>query len=195
MKNKWHSEIIELQNEVSKEPVPIIADGSIATLHFGDGRNIPIIIIDTAKRPDIFDLVKSQEEQPPGDVKSAWGRLSKSKNFISLVLFFERPSQTTVILEFNIVEQGILVESILTAQSLYLQPGLPGDRLKNTVNNSKIIVEIPDMGFREVWNNLFQSEVEAYFRKKGLNRKASCEAAKNAISELRKLANFRMRKR
>ncbi|MDP8267121.1 MAG: hypothetical protein P9L97_00205 [Candidatus Tenebribacter davisii] len=193
MKNKWHSEFIEITNEVNKEPVPIIADGSIATVHFGDGRNIQVLIIDTTKRPDIVDLVKAQEEQPPGDVKSTWGRLSKSKDLISLILVFERPSQTTVILEFDIVKQGILVESILTAQSLYLQPGRPGDRLKNTVNNSKIIVEIPDIGFRKVWNKLFQTELEAYFRKKGLNRKASREAVKNAISDLRKIVNFRMR--
>lgn len=66
MNSKWHSKFVELQNEVHKEPVPIIADGSIATVHFGDGRNIPVLIVDTAKRPDIVDLVKAQEEQPPG---------------------------------------------------------------------------------------------------------------------------------
>lgn len=139
-------------------------------------------------------MVKAQEEQPPGDVKSGWGRLSKSKKFISLILVFERPSQTTVILEFDIVKQGILIESILTAQSLYLQPGHPGDRLSTTLHNSKIIAEIPDMGFREEWKKMFPNELEAYFRKKGLNRKSSREAAKNAISDLSKLINFRMRK-
>jgi hypothetical protein len=194
MKNKWNNKFVELPNEVSQEPVPIIADGSIATVHFGDGRNIPVLIIDTAKRPDIVDLVKAQEEQPPGDVKSTWGRLSKSKNLILLILVFERPSQTTVVLKFDIVKQGILVESILTAQSLYLLPGSPGDRLKNIYNNSKIIAEIPDKGFRKVWNKLFQNELDAYFRKKGLNRNASREAVKNAISDISKLVNFRMRK-
>lgn len=194
MKNKWQNKFIELPSAEYKEPVPIIADGSIATVHFGEGRNIPVLIIDTTKRPDINDLVNAQREQPPGDVKSSWGWQSKSKNLISLILEFERPSQTIVILEFNIVEQGILVESILTAQGLYLQPGFPGDRLKNTFNNSKIIVEIPDKGFRNEWNKLFQTELEVYFRKKGLNRKASREAVNNAISDLRKLINFRLRK-
>jgi len=82
MKNKWQKKFIKLPNDVSQEPVSIIADGSIATVHFGDGRNIPVLIIDTAKRPDIVDLVKAQQEQPPGDVKSTWVRLSKSKNLI-----------------------------------------------------------------------------------------------------------------
>ncbi len=194
MKSKWHKGFIKLSNEVSREPVPIVADGSIATVYFGDGRNIPVLIIDTAKRPDIVDLVEAQEEQPPGDVTSSWGRLSKSKKLISLVLEFKRPSQTTVILEFNIVKQGILVESILTAQSLYLQPGRPGDRLRNTINNNKIVAEIPGMEFRKVWDKLFQTELEAYLRKKGLNRKTSREEAKYIISELSQLVSFRMRK-
>lgn len=194
MKKKWHNESIKLPNYDYKEPVPIIADGSIASVNFGEGRTIPVLIIDTTKRPDITDLVNIQEEQPPGDVKSSWSRLSKSKDLISLILEFERPSQTLVILEFNIIEQGILVESILTAQGLYLQPGIPGDRLKNTIVNNKIIVEVPDLGFREEWNKIFQNKLEGYYRKKGLNRKASHEAANKAISELRKLANFHIRK-
>jgi prepilin-type processing-associated H-X9-DG protein len=194
MKYKWHNNNIELPNRESERPVKIVGDGSIANVLFADGRLIPVLIIDTSTRPDIVDLVKVQEEQPPGDVKSIWGRVSKSKKYISLILVFERPSHTVVVLEFDITKQGILVESILTAQALYLQPGQPGDKVSSTRANSSIIVEIPDMGFREVWNKLFQHELEIYYRTNGLNRTMSREAAKNTISETRKFAKLRISK-
>jgi hypothetical protein len=91
------------------------------------------------------------------------------------------------------MKQGNLVESILISQSLYLQPGCLGDRLINTLDNIRIIIEVPDMGFRNVWDPIFLAAVEAYFRKKGLNKKASHEAAINGIHEMRKLISFRMR--
>jgi hypothetical protein len=194
MKYKWHNGVIKLPNRENGRPVKIVGDGSIANVNFADGRLIPVLIIDTSTRPDIVDLVKAQEEQPPGDVKSIWGRVSKSKRFISLILDFERPSHAVVILEFDIIKQGILVESILTVQALYLQPGQPGDKVSSTRSTSSIIAEIPDAGFREVWNKLFQSELEKYFRTNGFNRTMSCEAAKKTISEIRKFAELRMNK-
>jgi len=193
MKNKWHKADIALPNLKSTKPVPIVGDGAIATVILGEGRMIPVIIIDTSERSDIEDLVKAQEKQPPGDVQSQWARLSRSKRYIALILTFERPSNILLILEFDIFKQGILIESILTTKALYIQPGRKGDRLSSTLENSKILVEVPGLEFREEWRKIWHKELEKHFRKEGLKRGDAREAAKTVISQLHEISRFRMR--
>ena len=193
MKNKWHKADIALPNLESAKPVPIVGDGAIATVILGEGRTIPVVIIDTSERSDVEDLVKAQEQQPPGDVQRQWGRLSRSKRYIALVLAFERPSNILLILEFDIVKQGILIESILTTKALYIQPGRKGDRLSSTLDNNRILVEVPELGFREEWRKIWHKELEKHFRKEGLKRDDAREAAKTVISQLHEISRFRMR--
>ena len=50
---------VSIQHPVEAEPVPVVADGSIATVAVGDMRMIPLLILDTSKRPDIEDMVKA----------------------------------------------------------------------------------------------------------------------------------------
>jgi hypothetical protein len=47
-------------------PVPIVADAAIATDVVGDGRFIPLVILDTVDRPDIAEIIELQEKVPPG---------------------------------------------------------------------------------------------------------------------------------
>lgn len=193
MKNKLHHETIEFKNLESQIPVPIIADGSIASASLGDGKCIPVLIIDTSKRSDINDLVKAINTQLPGDVRSGWINYKKQAGLISLFLNFERPSEIIVILEFNIIRQGILIESILSSKALYLQPGKNGDKVSSTFCNDRILVEVPDMGFYSQWNEIFQKQLEIYFRKNGADRKTSEVAAINAIVEARKIIKLRIK--
>lgn len=171
----------------------MVGDGAIATVTLGEGRMIPVVIIDTSERPDVEDLIKAQEQQPPGDVESRWGRLSRSKQYISLVLAFERPSNVLLILEFDVVKQGVLIESILTSKALYIQPGRMGDRLCSTLDNSRILVEVPEGAFRQEWRNIWHRELGKHFRKEGLKRSDAREAARTVISQLHEICGFRMR--
>ncbi len=193
MKNRWHKADIALPSLESAKPVPIVGDGAIATVTLGEGRMIPVLIIDTSERPDVEDLIKAQEQQPQGDVQSQWGRLSRSKSHVSLVLVFQRPSNVLLILEFDAVRQGILIESILTSKALYIQPGRMGDRLSSTLDNSRILVEVPERGFWQEWRNIWHRKLEKYFRKEGLKRSDAREAARTAISQVREICEFRVR--
>lgn len=193
MKNKWHRTDIALPNLESAKPVPIVGDGAIATVILGEGRMIPVVIIDTSQRSDVEDLVKAQKQQTPGDVQSQWARLSHSKRYIALLLTFKRPSNILLILEFDIVKQGILIEFILTTKALYIQPGRNGDRLSSTLDNERILVEVPELGFREEWRKIWHKELEKHFRKEGLKRGEAREAAKTVMSQLYEISIFRMR--
>jgi hypothetical protein len=194
MKKKWHKGKIRIPDQSSARPVPIVSDAAIARVILGEGRLIPLLILDTSERPDIEDLVKAQEQLPPGDVRSQWGRVSRSKRKLALILNFERPSNVFMLLEFDVVEQGVLIESILTARALYIQPGRYGERLSSTFDHARILIEVPELGFRQEWRNIWQKELTKYFRKRGLERGHAQEAAQTVMSEMHKISRFRMRR-
>ena len=114
MSQRWRRANIPLTGSGSSKTVPIVGDAAIATPILGEGRLIPVLIIDTSDRPDIGDLVKILQRPPLGDVTSQWGRLHWHKKTVALILTFKRPSKVVVILEFDVTEQGILVDLILT---------------------------------------------------------------------------------
>jgi hypothetical protein len=190
MKNHWHrGEVIQ----VAGEPVPIVADGAIATVVLGEGRLIPLLILDTSKRPDIEDMVKSHEKLPPGDVNCQWGHILRLESTISLILQFQRPSDVLIIVNFNVTNQGILIEQILKAKALYLQPGRPSDRLSKTMDKPKILVEVPDLGFQEEWKKIWHKAVVKMFKKKGLRRREANLAADTVINKMQAIHDFRIR--
>jgi hypothetical protein len=183
---------ILLHSEHEKRPVPIVGDAGIAAATFGDGRLVPLLIIDTADRPDLDELIRLHEYLPPGDVDIQWGALPGSKDHVALVLSFRRPIETTAILDFDIVTQGILIDQILMAKVLYLQPGRPGDRLKTTLDAWRIFVEVPETGFREKWEKLFQKRLARNMKTKGLGNKQAKEAAAEAIKVMRAVGRVRI---
>ena len=130
---------LTLNNEREAKPVWIVADAAMATVVIGDGRLIPLLILDTTERDDIDNLVRMQADVPPGDVSCQWGDIDYDDGKINLVLTFTRPAEVVVVLEFDVVRQGGLVDQILSAKSVYLQPGRPGDRLATTLDNPRII--------------------------------------------------------
>jgi hypothetical protein len=175
------------------KPLRIVADAAIATSNFGEGRLIPLVIVDTTRRPDVDELIRIHEHIDPGDVESQWGKLKNSEGSVALILSFKRPSELTVIIDFDIVKQGILVDQILASKGLYIQSGRDGDRFINNPEAKKILAEIPDRGFLKIWDQLFHSNIVKYMRGKGLSRQQAKNAATRLIYELRKLGKFRMR--
>ncbi len=78
-KDKWRREAVRVRHPAEAEPVPIVADAGIATVAVGDGRMIPLLILDTSRRPDIEDMVKAHHAlEGQGDVKAQWGRPIRS---------------------------------------------------------------------------------------------------------------------
>lgn len=186
-KEKWRKTEIELNNEVEKQPVPIVADAGVATVEVADGKLLPLLIIDTSLRPDIEDMIKIHKHVGPGDVESGWARFSRDENFINLVLKFKKPVRCTVVLEFDIVKQGVLVEQIVNAHGLYLQHGRKGDRYITTIEHERIIVEVSSKEFAQVWDEMFHKALEKAGKKKEhLNRHEAKDFGKRVIQELRK---------
>jgi hypothetical protein len=173
--------------------VPIVADGALAG-PIADGRLIPLLILDSVSRPEIAELIRVHEHLPPGDVLLSWGRELKSDDSVVLLLTFERPIPLQIALAFSIERQGILVETMLTGGAVYLQAGVAGDRLSNAMDASRILVELPDVGFRPLWEKLLTKRMTAVMaRRLGVPQTRARTAATAFIEQMRELADFRMR--
>lgn len=172
--------------------VPIVGDASIAG-PVAEGVMVPLVIFDAAARPDIAEAVRVHEHLPAGDVNVNWAvEDRKDAGTVLLVLDFLTPIETRGVFAFNVEEQGILVEAALTARLIYLQPGAPGDRLGHDPDRPKLLVELPETEFREVWDDVFLDGLTRWFRRRGQRRKPARRAAKEAIARLRGVTEFRM---
>jgi hypothetical protein len=60
-----------------QNPVPIVADAAIATEWMGDGRLIPLIIVDTTDRLDLEEFIRIHQYASPGDAGSQWATLAQ----------------------------------------------------------------------------------------------------------------------
>ena len=171
--------------------IPIISDGAIASPFYGDGRLIPVLVIDCDKHRALKDLIDLHEETPPGDADVTWGRARFNKKYVYLVLNFKRPSEVTVAFKFNVDHQGGLVDGIIRACGVYLQPKESGLRVLQGVDEPKILVEIPASADLPNWDNIYNSRLIKEFRTRGLSRSES----KAATTEHRKRLNEIWKKR
>ena len=110
-----------IHNLREAHPLRIVGDAAIATKNLDEGRLVPLVILDTTDRPDIDELIRVHQHLPVGDIDCGWGELEGSKGMVALMLIFNRPSEITAILEFDIVNQGVIVDQILAARGLYIQ--------------------------------------------------------------------------
>jgi hypothetical protein len=192
--SEFRTGLIEVTHEREKDALRFVADGAIATIGVGEGRLIPLVILDTSNRPDFEEFIRIHQYVGAGDVKCQWGQLIGHHNTVALVLSFLRPAELVVIVEFDLQRNhGVLVEQVLSTKALYIQAGREGDLLKQNVNVPKVILEVPDTGFgRKSWDKIYSRYTTVKMREHGLNRTDAKRAAKEAIAELRKLGTVRM---
>lgn len=179
-----------LKHEREKTPLRIISDAAMATRVLGEGRLIPVLIVDASERPDVRELLSLQEYLLEGDAESQWGQSLKNKADVMLMIRFLRPTELTMLIDFEIPRQAGLVDMILKARALYLQLGAEGDRLGNTAGEKKLRIEI--VGTFPQWEDMMFQRVFQDFRGRGLSRPEAKRAAKEFVIEWRKFTGFRM---
>lgn len=175
---------IPLRHSLEARAVPIVADGIVATAAIGEGRNIPLLILDTSSRPDIDAMVRAHEVGP-GDVTSFWSFKERWPRLPSplLVLKTTKPSDCVIAIEFDMIKRrGTLVDQILWAQCLYLQPGRPGDRVRATLDRPRLLVEIPaNQVFGQRFRRVYEKALFKEFRALGMNRRNSKQAVQDFL--------------
>jgi len=178
--------------KIESAPVPIVNDAIVGSRGIGDGRMIPLVILNTSSRPDIEELARIHKNVSSGDCTCRWGQIKKNSPTVLLFLEFIKPAEMNILLEFDIDGRGGLVDQILLSEALYIQPGRPDQRLMNTMDADRILIEIPDTGFKPFWNNILTATLKKKFRGRGLGKKASRQAAEGFIKEWRGFGMRRM---
>jgi len=175
--------------------VPIIDDGAIATGKVGDGRIVPVVIIDCNEIIELRDLIYAHEKNlPPGDVECTWGTLIKDKTKVILILKFIKPKNLEVSLHFDIEKQYSIVDGILIANGLYLQPSESGIKVSEGLQKKKILVEIPDTGFSSKWEDLYSKMLVKKFKKSGFSRSEAIKKTEIFKEEIRDFLSIQMKK-
>jgi len=191
--NKWHWDELKLNNSAEGVPLPIISDAAVATVSIGDGSLIPVIIVDAASRSDIVDMINAHKDLPPGDLRSVWAKSPDKETAIQLILIFEVPVRCVAVLEFDIVNQGYLVEQIVSGEGLYLQYGSAGDRLSSTIDHPRIFAQVPSQQFEEEWDCMWHKALEKDAKKnRGMSRHEAKRFGKEVIQEWRKFGRTKL---
>lgn len=184
---------IPLHHPREAVPVRIVGDGAISTAGVGDGRMLPVLILDTTERPDIIEYIRLHQHGSSGDVKVQWAQMPDHLDTQMLLLKVLRPAELNILIAFDLHRNhGFLIEQILGMNGLYLQAGEDGDRMGNTMDHPRILVEVPDTGFRRNWDRLYFQFTVKKLRGMGLDRKQAKVGARDAIAKLREIGAFRM---
>ena len=189
--SQWKSLTFQAKNKAEKIPIPIISDPAMATRGVGDGRTIPVLIIDTSQRPDLEDMVNAHKHLGAGDVQSGWflpSRFSTKK--LGLILNFTKPSQCLCVLEFDVMTHKAVIDLIIQAEGLYLQPGKIGDRLSSTMDKPRILCEVPSKSFRKEWDKIHRKVIFKMFKNQGSSRVKAKQETEEFIKEWRKISTM-----
>lgn len=173
-------------------PVKIVADGLISAPEVGEGRFIPMILLNTTGRPDIDELLRVHEHTPPGDVITQWA-IVPFKSQMVLHMQFKKPIECQFEILFDIDKQGALVDAIMHAQAVYIQSGQPGESVSGSLSNAKsrILAEIPRTDNFKTWDKVIHKVMTKKMRLKGLDRTTARQAASDVLKTAREMWNVR----
>ena len=156
---------------------------------------IPVVIIDTTSRPDIDATVLAHLDFGGGDVCSMWPVCHScfGAQYVRLVLRMSGPSDCLIILKFDLERYGMTVDQIFHSQGVWIQPGRPGDRVRATLENPRLLVEVPtNREFGHNWEAMFRKSIVKRFRKNGMGRSAAKRAATEFIPKWREMFHRRI---
>jgi hypothetical protein len=187
MLNIWkRSAGLAFPYEIPGPPIPIVSDAAIATDAIGDGRFVPVVIMDTTARPDITEMIEVHEKFPPGDVISAWGSINSGpRDHIALFLHFQRPIVAGLALNFDLSRQGTVVDLALRARAIYLQAGKPGDRLHASLDAPRMVAELNGEMPQRRWDELWTTAIKHRLRAEGFRNGEAKRVAARLVEETR----------
>jgi hypothetical protein len=160
----------------------LIADGAIANKKTADGRLIPVLILDTTLKKELEYLVEMHGESSLEDVISVWGYSRFNKNIVTLVLIFTNPIELKVAILFDVLKHHTLIEGIRISRAVYIQPGVPGDRVRHDINAPKIIVEVPAKTTFDKWDKILNKALTKKLKREGVGKESLKKAVSNYIS-------------
>lgn len=179
----------------SEEIVEVINVSMIASKGVADGKNLPVVFIDTSKRLDVREAILNHRYVATGDVITQWGRLSKKDyNNIYLIVEMKRPVECKFTIHFLTEKHGHIIDMIIFNGGFYLQSAEDGKKVVEALNVPRILIEVTTRSFKEEWDEIYHKViVEVLKRTRKLSSKEACQQADDIINNIRRIRNFRMK--
>ena len=169
----------------------IAEEGLLSTDSIGEGRMIPVLVLDIDGNKDIEDLIKVHDNITSGDATITWIHDFYNRNFFILKMEFSKPMEIKFGIKFKIDKEYSLIDGILESKGVYLQTGVKGDKISKKMEDPKILVEVPDMGIKVIWNKILLNTMKKKYMKQGYRKREAISISKQHISEMRKFWKMR----
>ena len=169
--------------------VPIVNDGGIATSGTGEGRLIPVLVVDCQNHKELLKLIYMHKHSDPGDVDSTWAISRRGKHVVYLILKFSRPVETAASIEFASVSRLVLADTIHRARAVYLQPLESGGSVSEGLSEPKVLVEVSG-SLPLKWEVRLLKSITADFRRRGMSRKDAKKASSEHLARMRELTGM-----
>ncbi len=150
--------------------IDVVNDALIYQRNVCDGKAIPHIIVDTENYPEVAKSIELHKEVNEGSITLTWG-MTTDKKYVLLLLDSISPVEISYVIKFDLYKQCSIIDKILSSQLMYIQAGKKGDRLLNTPNQPKLLLEVPHTGFENEWKKIYRKTQEKRFRKLGIKKK------------------------
>jgi hypothetical protein len=111
--------------------------------------------------------------------------LDGPKDHLALFLYFQRPIEVGMALNFDLSRQGTVVELALRARAVYLQAGKLGDRLHANFDAPRMVAELMGVMPPKRWDELWIQAVKNRLRAEGFRNGSARKAAQRLIEEMR----------
>jgi hypothetical protein len=166
--------------------VEVVGDGAIAGPVQG-GAMITVLILDARQREDIKEAIRASKYLTPGDVITGWGA---EKSNVALFVTLLQPVAAEMIIRLPLPRFATAIHGIVRTEYLYIQAGVPGDRIGHDIDAEKLILQVPNGGFENYWPDICRKIFEKDFREKGLSRASARNATRELIRSLERITSI-----
>lgn len=134
-----------------------------------DGMAIPVVILDTEETPIVNDTIEAHSSMQ-GKMKYEWGI---TVDYEYAILFVEslEPLESNFSILFDLNKLLMVVDRIIETQLLIIQGGKLGDTMAKTMKNMRILIEVPEDGFKKEWIKIKEKVQKKQFKELGVKRK------------------------
>lgn len=170
--------------------VSIVNVGAIANSETGEGRLIPVVVIDCSDHRELLNLIYAHTSILSGDADSTWGYESYRKDTVYLILEFTHPAEVTAVIEFKGASRLIVADGAMRAKAIYLQPSDSGKSVTEGLEKPKILVEVAGSQPPK-WESKLLRDIAKKLRSDGLTRREAKTAAPQHLARMRELWKIR----
>lgn len=141
-----------------------------------------MLILDCENHKQLSNLISLHKELSyPGDAISRWSINRLKAQYVFLSLKFMKPMEYEVTIKFDLQKQCILADGIIQSQGVYIQSSESGVYMRESLDEPKILIEVPTEGVLPNWDNIIIKQIIKRIKKDKLTKEKNIKLAAHEI--------------